>query len=436
MKNIILRVKKILKNPFLVSSLVMIIGSNLFNAGQFLYHFITARFLEKTYRESLGKAYYGDIAAIISFLALVAIVQLSLGLTIVKFIASAKDKKAIVGISSWFYKWSFRFGLVFAFLVFLISPVSAKFLNITQPESFYVLAPILFFYILITTGRSILQGTLAFNRFVLSMLAEVSGKIIVTVIFISLGFAVFGVISAILIGVIISFLVTYLFIKKYLSFRIEQKPNLKSVVAFSLPVLLQGLALTFMYSTDLLLVKHFFSPQEAGLYAALSVLGRVAFFSASPVTHVMFPLIAKRHSHGDSYHNIFFLSVLLVSAISGAVIVLYYLFPKLPLHIYGASYVVGAPILWLFALFMGLLGLASLLIQFYLSINRIKVVGVFILAAILQAVLIWFFHDNLSQVVQVSILATALLVFSLLVYFPYHDRLSPKGFGATSQSKR
>ena len=38
---------------------------------------------------------------------------------------------------------------------------------------------------------------------------------------------------------------------------------------------IQALAFTSFFTTDLILVKHFFPPFEAGIYAALSTLGKI-----------------------------------------------------------------------------------------------------------------------------------------------------------------
>jgi O-antigen/teichoic acid export membrane protein len=43
---------------------------------------------------------------------------------------------------------------------------------------------------------------------------------------------------------------------------------------------------------DIVLVKHFFVPKEAGVYAAVAMVGRVIFAFSSSVVNSMFPLVA------------------------------------------------------------------------------------------------------------------------------------------------
>lgn len=409
------KIADLFKNPFLSGSLVMIIGSNVYNGGQFVYHFLSGRFL--------GKAYYGDLAAIISILGIIGIVQLALSLTIVKFITAEKDDKKLVDFIKWIYRMSIWAGLIVGIIVSLISPLITNFLHIAQPLAVFLLGPIIFSFIVILTCRAVLQGLLQFNRYVVSLLIEAFVKLTLTVVLILLGFAVVGAVGAILIAVLCSFIFTRISLSPYLKGKRESNPDLKPLLKYSGFVLIQGLALTSMYSSDLILVKHFFSAEEAGLYAALAILGRVVFFGASPITQVMFPLISKRHSNDQDYKNIFYASVLLVVGLTAFVTLIYYLVPQIPLGVlYGKSFLDGTKLLWWYALFMSFLAVSMLLTQFYLSVHKTKVSLLFAVAAISQLVLIWFMHNSLLGVIQISIAVSALLVLALLLYFPYHRR--------------
>lgn len=406
---------KIIKHPLLTGSLVMVLGSNLHNFGQFVFHFLMGRLL--------GKAQYGDLASVISILGLISIVQLSFGLTIVKYISSAKGKSIVSNFIKWVHTWSLWLGIAISILLFLLSPFIIKFLNITRPEIVYFLVPVLFLSVLLNSYRSILQALLSFNKYALSLISEAGIKIIFAIILILLGYKLLGAMFALMMGALCAFVLTRLFLSPHFKERKGKMPEISPLVKYSFPVFIQGLALTSMYSTDLILVKHFFSPEDAGLYASLAILGRVVFFGASPVTHVMFPLIARRHSHGKPYHNILYLSMFLIFAISASVVFFYVFFPRIPINIlYGDEFLPGAPLLWWFGIFMALLAFAMLFIQFYLSIGKTRIVSLFIISALLQIVLIWFVHPNLLAVIQMSIISVSLLLLGFLIYFPYHHR--------------
>lgn len=412
MKKVIILIKKIINNPFLGGSLIMLVGSNLFNFGQFIYHFLAGRFL--------GKVYYGDLAVIISILGIVGIIQLALGLTVIKYVATAKDKKETKNLIKWFDFWSIWLGL-FISIIFLISaPFLNKFLNFHQPIVVYLLSPLIFFFMVTTTGRSILQGLLQFKKYVSSLMVEVVIKIILTLIFILLGWAILGAMAALLLSIVCAFFITRKFLAENLFGKRENRPAIRPMVKYSSAVFTQGLALTSMYSMDLLLVKHFFSGAEAGIYASLAILGRVVFFGTSPITNVMFPIVAKRFAEKEQYLKIFFLSLFLISFFALFIVGFYFYFSQLSiLVLFGKEYIEGASILWLFAVFMGLLSLAMLFTQFFLSVGKTKIVSVFVAASLLQIILIWFNHESLIKVIQMGILSAALLDLCLIVYFIY-----------------
>lgn len=389
----------------------MVVGSNLSNFGQFIYHFIAIRLLTTSQ--------YGDLAAIISLIGIFAIIQLSIGLTVVKFIASEKNHSSIVNLARWFNWWAMLAGCILALLSLLAAPFISVFFHLGQPQATYLLAPIFLFFVIVFVHRSILQGLLIFNKYVVSLLGEMVVKLILTVLLVLMGWAVFGAMLGILAGIISGFVITRMSLHKYVTGQKGNRPKVMSLLSYSLPVFLQGLALTSMYSTDLLLVKHFFSPDKAGIYAYLAILGRVALFGITPITQTMFPLIAKRFSHGERYHKIFYISTIVIVCITLLVVAFYRIFPEFLLGLLGKQE--GLEMLWWFGVFMGILGLSSHFTQFYLSIGKTKVVAFFIVAASLQAALIWFIHPDLLTVIQLSIFSAALLLFSLLVYFPYHN---------------
>jgi hypothetical protein len=70
-----------------------------------------------------------------------------------------------------------------------------------------------------------------------------------------------------------------------------------------------------------------------------------------------------------------------------------------------------------YAFFTGLLSVASLFINLFLSTNHTKVVAIPFIAALVQLVGISFLHNSIHEVVWVSIAVATLLFIALSVYF-------------------
>lgn len=407
-------IKNIMKNPFFLGSMVMVIGSNLHNVGQLVFHFMAGKMLDE--------ANYGDLATTISILGFISIIQAAYGLAIVKNISSEHDEEKARSLAFWFSRWGVYMACVVASLTLVFSPLMINFLHIMDPWSFYLLAPSLFFYILATTYRSILQALLRFHAYVSSLLVEVWIKIPFAFLFMYLGFKVLGAMTALMIGIFFAYLLARKSISTKINYK-NNKPKILPIVNYSLPALVQSAAMTSMYTIDLVLVKHYFLPEVAGIYASLAILGRIILFGSSPIVNVMFPIIVKKHSHGLPYHKIFYLSVMLIFSFSGLVVLFYYFYPKLPISLlYKNAYLEGAPLLWMFGLFTAILSLCQLFIQFYFSVGKVRIVWIFAVAAVFQGILIWYFHGSLQEVIKQSMIASSLLLVALIVYFPYHDR--------------
>lgn len=409
--------KLVVSNPLMAGSLVMFLGSNFYNFGQFVYHFLAGRML--------GKTAYGDFASLISILGLISVLQLTVGITVTKFVAEEKDLRKLANFIKWIYIWSLVLGVIISLIILILSPFLNNFLKFSQPQAIYVLSPIILFFVLLNSARAMLQGLLRFNQYVSSLITESIFKIIGIFILVNLGLSLIGATFSLLFGVILAFLIATLFLREFLRGQRYKPPNIWIFIKYSLPVFIQSLAMTSMYSVDLILVKHFFSSTQASIYAAVSILARVVFFGVLPITNVMFPLAVKRFKDQRPYKGLLFNSLILVTVGCLLIIAIYTFFPQTALGVlYGASFLEGASILYLAAIFASLLALASLLTQFYLATGKTYAVWLFGLSAIGQILLIWFIHPDLATVINLSIISSALLVVALfcILFLPEKQR--------------
>src|SRR5690606_15762570 len=112
---------------------------------------------------------------------------------------------------------------------------------------------------------------------------------------------------AILASIIAGVIVSQIFIRKSLSLKIDLKENYaqsKEILKFALPTFITILGLTSLFTSDVILVRHFFLGEESGFYSALSVLGKVIHFATIPLIYVLFPMISERQATGESYKKI------------------------------------------------------------------------------------------------------------------------------------
>lgn len=404
------RIKQIIFHPLFSGSMIMMIGSNAVSFINYLYHFVMGRML--------GPGDYGELASIISMIGLLGVIPGSITLVITKQISSAKDDEEINNLVAWFKKKIFLASLMYTFIILFLSPIMTSFLKIHNISYFLLIAISFLFSLQSSLNRSILQGLLKFREMVSSILAESSAKLIISIALVYLGLQVGGVMLAFVISSLLGLYTTIYFLKLKRPIKnVDRSSNIKSMLIFAIPVALQSLASTSLYSADVILVKHFFSTHEAGIYAALSTLGKIIFFGAGPIGAVMFPLVSQRNARGEGYNKIFIYSFFATIILSAGIVFLYWLYPQLAISLlYGKAYLEASNLLIWFGIFIGLFTLSSLLINYGLSLGKMSIVILPLVAAVAQIILIWFFHQSLFTVVFISIVVNALLLAGLLIY--------------------
>jgi O-antigen/teichoic acid export membrane protein len=403
-------IKSTIAHPFFSSSVVMLVGTNSINAINYLYHVIMGRVL--------GPADYGELASFFSLISLLSVIPLSFGTVIIKFVAASKNDQEVTGYLKWFIKpvliTAFVLGLGTAFSSFFL----AEYLNTPHIWGIILIAISFLFSLPAYLFRSILQGLIKFHLVVISLISETAIKLLAGVLLVLIGWGVMGAMTGLFVSIITGWGISYFFLRSHLNINKTDKIDRKGVLKFTFPVLIQTLAMTSLMSADLIMVKHYFPSFEAGIYAAVATLGKIILFASAPVSTVMFPLVTQKYARQEGYISVFVLSIVATMLVVSGVIVIYFLFPQFIMGLlYGDRYLSGISLLVPYAFFTGLLSVASLFINLFLSTNHTKVVAIPFIAALVQLVGISFLHNSIHEVVWVSIAVATLLFIALSVYF-------------------
>lgn len=411
-------IKNIIAHPLFSGSAFMVIGLNGANALNYAYHILMVKFLD-------DPTHYGELVALISLIGLLGIIPGSLNLVVIKYISSAKNDNEVKMLTEWFKDKILKISLAFFILIIALSPLITSFLHINKVWYVFLIGTSFLFSLPALLNRSILQGLLKFKEMIFSILIETGLKLILGVILVYLGFSVGGAMVGLIVALIIGWYISQIYVKKYMGNGNTLVPNIKSMALFALPVGIQSFAITSLYSSDIILVKHFFTSHEAGLYAALSTLGKIIFFGAGPISAVMFPLVSKKSSRGENYKKVFAYSFGAASLFAAFMLLIYWFFPGFIMTTLSkSSYFEAKDLLFWYGLFITLFTLSSILISYNLSLGKARVALLPLVAAFAQIILIWFYHQTLIMVITISILVTALLLFALLVYSSLSKRIS------------
>lgn len=390
-------------------SIILFSSILLLNIMGYIFHFFVGR--------KLGPSDYGIFGSILSLIYLITIPMNTLQMSITKFVSDFKAKNEKGKIVYLFKKSIDKItiiSLIITVLFFITSPLIADFLNIEKIGPLLYVGLFLFFAFLLPINRGILQGIQNFKHLGLNYFGEGLIKLLVGVILVYI-MGLNGAILAFGFSYMVPFFISFVFLRSFLWKR--EKFDMKEIYKYSFPMLIMITSLTLFYSIDVILVKHFFDALNAGLYAAISLLGgKIVFFGSISISMVMFPKVAELHSLNGKHRSVLYKSMLLIFLFGLFITLFYLLFPEFSVSLlFGKEYLNIAPMLWIFAAVMTVFSLIYLLCFYNISINKNKFISILILFNILQIGLISLFHNSLWEIIFIMIAIMLLLFLSLLI---------------------
>ncbi|MGC2446780.1 MAG: oligosaccharide flippase family protein, partial [Candidatus Sulfotelmatobacter sp.] len=299
---------KALRQKLLGGSLALLAGSGLVGVTNLVYNVATARLL--------GPTGFAHATAVYTLLMLTSAITLSFQVVCAKYVASHDDEgeKAAIFASLHFRAWMAGVGL--ALLLFLFNRVIQNYLNLPDQVLISLLALGTAFYIPLGVRRGYIQGIHAFTALAVNFMLEGLVRLGGAYLLIRMGLGVKGAVLASVIAVIASY------------FLAKPSPGLVSLRSRRIPISFgEGLQAIVFFSGqvvinnfDIVLVKHFFASDQAGIYAAVSLVGRLVNMCAWSVVNTMFPVSAATRQSDREARPVLFLSLFLVFLILSVLI--------------------------------------------------------------------------------------------------------------------
>lgn len=398
-------------HAFIKNSFIVFMGTMSSNVLAYLYHLFVGRIL--------GPVAYGELAALLSIFYLLNVVGEVLRTVLVKFFSIYKargdigESRGLFAVATLRVFWFDIAGLILAFAV---SRPVAGFLHIDSNFTIIWIYLSLALFLLTIINASLLQ---AYQHFKAVMLLTNIGMAM-RVIFGTIS-AFFGVTATVFSGAVANLIGYFLYLVP-LRFLWQAREKIPSItmgdtLKYSAPTFLTTLSMTALFSQDVLLVKHFFPAADAGIYSGLSVLGKVIFFASSSIGFVLFPTIAERLELKKPFMHLVGLALLLVGGVSGGLTGFYFLFPDIVIRLLlGSAFIGASSYLGLFGMFISFYALVNLLVTVCLSAGRVRVWLFTAVGALLQTILINYYHTDLKLVIVINTCLVGGVACGLFVY--------------------
>ncbi len=382
------------------------------NGGNYLYNLILGRLL--------GPTQFADAAVLVTFLLVLSFVAMTFQLVTAKFsvlFESDLFKSFVVRV----YKNAILIGAILGLAIVVFAEPLQQVFNTSTSSMFVIFGIGVPFYFLMSVNRGVFQGKKEFKSLSVTYQAEMLSRLVITLVLIfTLSSVVYSTLIAL--GIAISFLFGLIpFRYKDISLNaitIIDRKEVKAIRSFFVLTAFYELTQIVINNSDILLVKHYFEPYEAGLYASLALIGRIVYFIAWMFVMLLLPKVVQLKKENKSTSKVLFRYVLYIGIISATIVIGCSLFPEtIIILLFGDSYVSMAGLLWKYALATSMFALSNIFAYYYLSLDKyipVIISGVF---GMLQMVLVVFFHESLEQVVYMQIIAMVLLLVIQLTFF-------------------
>jgi O-antigen/teichoic acid export membrane protein len=281
-------------------------ASGLATAINFAYNIAVARFL--------GPTAFGHATAVYTLLILISAVTLSFQIVSAKVVAQQNSLEGKSAVYRGFHKSAWACGVAVAMLLLLFQTAIADYLKLPTPFLVVLLAIGVAFYVPLGTRRGYIQGAYGFQRLGTNLVLEGLVRLGGSLLAIALGLGVPGVIAANAAAVAVA----YLAAAPKLAAGTPHELHVPEAFREALQAIIFFAGQVLINNCDIVLVKHFFPPTAAGLYAAVALVGRVIFAFSSAIVNSMFPIVAGTRAEERKDHRILLTSLLLVLGIGSA----------------------------------------------------------------------------------------------------------------------
>ena len=397
------------KSRVLNGSIIMFISTSLVAVLNFTFNVVMARFM--------GPAEFGQITAVVTILMLASAISLSFQLVCAKFVArnEAIPEKVSIFQSLLSKAWVVSAGVGGAFI--LLQKPAAAYLHMPDSWVLAVLAIGISAYVPLGVRRGGMQGTCSFIRLSTHFIIEAVTKLIIAVALVMMGYGVMGATGA----VSASIIAAYFLPRMPAEFRTQPRTALQPA-SFK-----EGMQATVFFvgqviinNIDILLVKHFFAAEQAGVYAAVSLVGRVLYVAGWSSVSAMFPVSAAAKPR-DSGSHVIVVPLLFVIGLAVVFIGASYFFPALILGtIFGKGFSSAGSLLTLYATATGVYSLSVVLMAYEMSRRIANTAWLQLIFSGILVLAIGSFHQTLEQVIIVRIVLMAVML--VLVSFPFFRR--------------
>lgn len=404
--------QRLRSSAMLKQSLLVFSASMVLNLCGFIAHAVASR--------QLGVTVYGGLYALINAAVIAALPAAFIAPVVAQLAAEFRalhDDGHLRGLTDGVSAGFAKLGVAYFGIAIIGAVPFAHFLHVPVWSVPFVglLAGVALF---VSALRAVTQGTQDFVGYSVSNAIEGAAKVFGIVLLIAVGLKLGGGIVGFLIGPLcaLGYLATRLRRRYSNSQAHGVRYDWRRIMNAGAGAAAATISLTLMGSADVVLVKHYFDPHAAGLYAAASLGGKTLLYLVGFVPTVLLPQAADRHARGAQTREVLAASLVMFSVVALFGLSVFRYFGIGVLHaLVGHAFDAASPLLVTYGLAMVLLALTNSLTYYGIATHRLAFTAPLLICTLGTLAAIVAFHPNLATVVEILVVGNAVAAAAVIV---------------------
>lgn len=266
--------------------------------------------------------------------------------------------------------------------------------------------------------RAVAQGTQDYRAFTISCVTDGFSKVTALAVFMALALGLFGGVLGFTAGIFggAAAVGIVLFNRYRSAGDCEMHYDWRRIALSGLGSAAITVAGALMGSADVVLVKHFFDANQAGIYSAASLGGKVLLYFVGFVPTILLPQATERHVRGERTRYALAACIVVLVGIGVAGVIALKFFGIVLLHaLVGHEFDAAEALLLPYGVAMVCLALSGMLGSYGIATHRIAFAVPLIFCIVGTLVSIALFHQTLVQVVTAVAVGNAVTVCAVAV---------------------
>jgi O-antigen/teichoic acid export membrane protein len=385
---------------FLRHNSIFFIGAAAVGVLNYLYYPIMGRFLDTVS--------FGEVQTLISLFLQITIFLSVLGLVTINVVTNYKSTDERNAVVLELEKLGLYFGLLLLAVTICFSKQIAAFLHFGSTWPIIILMLALVVSVPFTFRGAFLRGKQAFMQASISNIMSAAGKLMLALLLVGTGLGTSGAIGGLVLAQLAAFGYTAFWAGKHGlvrrdSQRLFAAPNIHLLapeLKYGGLVLLGSFVITLQYSLDVVIVKHFFDPHTAGLYAGIASVARIIFFATSSIALVMMSLVRLEASAAEN--RAVLIKSLGLTLLAGLPLtaIMVWVPEQVTTVLMGDSYAAIAKVLPLLAISVCIVSILNVFVSYHLALRRYALAPLVLIGGGITYVLLAIHHDSLDAIVH------------------------------------